>query len=144
MFHDVVKTKYVILARIKGCVVVSNVKNRKTKALFWRSNAFWLMQFEAMHAKYLNQNWSRYQNSFPGVNPNGVTNSFTVASLKPSHFPNANLFDCSPLIYGGDKWYVNQNTMQPFLIFLSLIFSTLLWVIRSRITGGCYILKIRV
>ena len=97
MFHIIVKTKCVILSRIKGCVVVSSVKSRKTTALFWWSNAFWslfwwsnafwLMKFEGVHTKYVNM-WikmikvskqailitsTNIQNSIPSVGPNGVT-----------------------------------------------------------------------
>ena len=52
------------------------------------------------------------QNSVPNVGPNGVSNCFTVASLKPSHSPSANLFDCSRLIYGGDKLFESFHNFQ--------------------------------
>ena len=58
------------------------------------------------------------QNSVPSVGPNNITSSFTVASLKPSHLPSANLFDWSPVIYGGDKLFESFHNFQhlPFIL----------------------------
>ena len=48
-----------------------------------------------------------------------VINYFTVESLKPSHLPSANLFDCSPVIYGGDKLFESFHNFQHVLFILS-------------------------
>jgi len=105
------------------------------------------MRFEGVHAKLLNQAIliasTIIQNSFPSVGLNGVT---IGSQLQVSNQVICLVRICLILLlcFYGDEEFFESKLPATFSSIPFLIFSTSLWVIRSRITGVCCILKIRV